>query len=260
MKPKKSFFSDRSRINITIDIILFILLALMTGIGLLIKYILISGEERNLRYGGGFDLTFWGLDRHQWGTIHLIVSLTFILLIVLHIIFHWKMIVNMLKRLMPNKAVRVLVSFFLTTVALFLFTFWIMILPELIPRERGYIHRHSTSFEAEFVELDAYDVDSLLETSESHKEQTMPKKQEEERDNKPQRKHQINFDKYEVNGSQTLYEVAQKYNVSTSSLCDRLGIPLKYSDERLGQLRKEYNFSMRDVSVAISEIKEHQLQ
>ncbi|MDD2549271.1 MAG: hypothetical protein PHD00_04150, partial [Bacteroidales bacterium] len=65
------FCRDRAKINLVVDIILFLLLMGMAGIGFLIKYTLLSGEKRNLLYGKNVNLELLGLDRHQWGTIHL---------------------------------------------------------------------------------------------------------------------------------------------------------------------------------------------
>lgn len=68
----------KGKINFIIDVIMFILMALLAGIGLLIKYILLSGENRWIKYGRNVDLSFWGLDRHEWGTIHLWVAVALV--------------------------------------------------------------------------------------------------------------------------------------------------------------------------------------
>ena len=108
MNKIAKFFKDRVKLNLIIDIILFLLLMTMAGIGFLIKYTLISGEKQNIIYGTNTNLEFWGLDRHEWGTIHLIVSIIFVVFILLHIILHWKMIVCFLKRLIPTSVLMIL--------------------------------------------------------------------------------------------------------------------------------------------------------
>ena len=54
---KKRWF-DLSKLNLSIDIILLLLLMPMAGVGLMIKYVLLPGTERNERYGGDVDLEF----------------------------------------------------------------------------------------------------------------------------------------------------------------------------------------------------------
>lgn len=41
------------------------------GVGLLIKYTLISGQEQISKYGRNDKLLLLGLNRHEWGEIHL---------------------------------------------------------------------------------------------------------------------------------------------------------------------------------------------
>ena len=62
MNKIAKFFKDRVKLNLIIDIILFLLLMTMAGIGFLIKYTLISGEKQNIIYGTNTNLEFWGLD------------------------------------------------------------------------------------------------------------------------------------------------------------------------------------------------------
>ncbi len=45
----------------------------------------------------------------------------------------------------------------------------------------------------------------------------------------------------------TLNEVSKKYNIPTSELAICIHTPEKYSNERLGKLRKQYDFHMDDL-------------
>ncbi len=92
----------RQKLNIIIDIIMFLVMGALAAIGFIIRYILIPGSERWEKYGRNVDLTCWGMDRHEWGLIHLVLGILLIVLLILHIIFHWTMIVNYFKRLLPN--------------------------------------------------------------------------------------------------------------------------------------------------------------
>jgi len=78
----------RSTLNFIINAILFVFMSALTGTGLLMKYSLICGQESQVVYGGKVDLFLWGMDRHEWGYIHLILGYIILGLIVLHVILH----------------------------------------------------------------------------------------------------------------------------------------------------------------------------
>lgn len=130
----------KSQLNFIIDVIMFLLMGLLAGVGLLIKYVLLSGEDRWLKYEKNVDITFLNLDRHEWGTIHLIVAILLIAFLFLHIILHWKMIVGLCKNLFSHKGVRVSIVFLFTllTILFVIFPFLIKInIDDLAPgRER----------------------------------------------------------------------------------------------------------------------------
>jgi len=106
--------------NLVIDIFLFVWMMAMTGVGFLLKYVLVPGFKRNELYGRGRELFFWGMDRHQWGSIHFALALLFSALLVLHIILHWNMIIGIYKRMVPHTTLRVSLSVFLIVIAVLL--------------------------------------------------------------------------------------------------------------------------------------------
>lgn len=57
----------RQKLNISIDIVMFVVMVALAVIGFLIRYLLIPGTEKWERYGQNIDMTFFGLDRHEWG-------------------------------------------------------------------------------------------------------------------------------------------------------------------------------------------------
>jgi len=129
---------QKSKLGIITDIILLVFLALMAGIGFLMKYVLLPGIQRNSKYGADINLEFLGMDRHQWGTIHLITSKIFITLIILHIILHWDMIICILDKMIPRKLVR---SWFLAILSIITLTQFInpfLASPALVSYENNY--------------------------------------------------------------------------------------------------------------------------
>ena len=128
---------EKSKLNLVIDALLLLCLAAITGIGLLIKYVLVPGYQRWEIYGRNVSLFLWGLDRHQWGTIHFIIGLVFLALLVLHIILHWQMIVGIYRGLIPNRFARWITALILICITTLLFSFSYFVKPEVLEQGIG---------------------------------------------------------------------------------------------------------------------------
>ncbi len=76
----------RAKLNIIVDIfsLIFFIASVFTG---LVPYLFLP---RGGYYGGRVAETFWGLTRTQWGNIHFLVSLIFVILMVIHLLLHWE--------------------------------------------------------------------------------------------------------------------------------------------------------------------------
>ena len=60
--------------------------------------------------GGGGQLTFWELSKHTWIDIHDWVAVALTLLIIIHVILHWKWIVRMAKSLFRGASQKLTLS------------------------------------------------------------------------------------------------------------------------------------------------------
>ena len=98
--------SLKTKINFIIDITMFIIMMGIAGLGLLMKYILIPGKDRWAVYGNKVDLYFLGLDRHEWGSVHVILSYFLLILLAFHIILHWKMILCIYRKIIDSRMIR----------------------------------------------------------------------------------------------------------------------------------------------------------
>ncbi len=225
--------NQKVKLNIIIDIILFLLLGLIAGIGFLLKYVLIHGSERNIIYGNDIDLLFLGMDRHEWGYVHFVLSIAFIGFLVLHIIFHWNMIICMLQRLFVLKKIRYLVvSFFIVIFVLF-FVFPFIVRPDIVQKDayfRNFKHQSNQKMSEETDEVQY-------------------------NDKKHHQHHDDDFHQYEINGQMTLQSVADAYDVSLDLLTNEVNIPVSEKDIKLGKLKKNYGFTMTDIARAIDKIK-----
>ena len=131
---------DKSKTNLIIDAFMFVVILAITGIGILMKVVLIPGKDRWAEYGRNVDLYFLGMDRHEWGTVHLVLGCVLLALLVLHIILHWHMILNIYHRLLRNQKQRILLAVVFAALAIFTAVFPLFIKPEV--RERGIGRRH----------------------------------------------------------------------------------------------------------------------
>ncbi|MEE9605637.1 MAG: DUF4405 domain-containing protein [Candidatus Scalindua sp.] len=78
----------RSKLNFIFDAIAFAGFVFLTTTGVLMRYILPPGSRR--------FVTIWGLDRHAWGDIHFWISIVFLSLLAMHLLLHWRWIVNII--------------------------------------------------------------------------------------------------------------------------------------------------------------------
>lgn len=128
---------DKTKINFVIDALMFLCLMAMAGLGFLMKYVLLPGRQAWAKYGRNIELTWLGWDRHDWGEIHLYLAFILLTLLTIHLILHWKMILGLLERLIPNPKLRtrIALAFLIITVLLIYFPF--LVTPEARERGRG---------------------------------------------------------------------------------------------------------------------------
>ena len=100
---------NRNLVNLVVDIVLLLLFAAISSLGFIMKYIMPSGYA--IRQGGAksYASDIFGMGRHEWGEIHWVLSVTFIILLIIHIILHWKMIVGIFKRMIPDNTTRLII-------------------------------------------------------------------------------------------------------------------------------------------------------
>ena len=127
---------NKSKINLIIDALLFLCVMAITGIGLLMKYVLLPGKETAAVYGRKVDLFLFGMDRHAWGTIHFIIACVFLGLLTAHIVLHWNMIVSVYRRLIGSAVARRIVAITIFISGIFLVVSPFFVKPEIQKSER----------------------------------------------------------------------------------------------------------------------------
>lgn len=97
----------RSSLNFIVDLVSFIDLLALIITGIIIKLVLppgTGGRGRQLHEGLGREhiKEFWAMSRHEWGDIHFYLAIAFVVLMVVHIVLHWKWITNYCKSLFAS--------------------------------------------------------------------------------------------------------------------------------------------------------------
>ena len=279
---------QKYKLNFTIDVLMLILMMGLAGIGFLLEYVLVHGQEIPAQYGMNVDLYLFGLDRHDWGDIHLIMAYILLGLLVLHILLHWKTICVSFKRIIPDVTPRKIITPIFVISNLFLLTFFLFFKPEFREFERGLGRGRNISAaekqkeEPVHASSAAQEIKSL--NTESSQTNTNPKysgnigrntiQKSDSASVKFQEKlgyiEQVHSEESHirenhskelkmVRGMFTLGRVAEYYNVPVSYITEKLGLPSSTSHlEKLGKLRKEYGFRMSDVEKIIIEYQKLQ--
>ena len=85
----------RANQNFLTDSLIFVLFFLLAATGLFLHFKLPPGSHGD---------TVWGLGRHDWGEIHFWMAITFIAILIIHLILHWNWIVCMIKGRYQSKS------------------------------------------------------------------------------------------------------------------------------------------------------------
>jgi hypothetical protein len=128
---------DKPKINFVIDALMFLCLMAMAGLGFLMKYVLVPGRVAQAKYGRPVQLTWLGWDRHDWGDLHLYLAFALLGILVIHLILHWKMILGLYARLIPDPRRRTRIAFAFLIITVLLLCFPFLISPKEGARGRG---------------------------------------------------------------------------------------------------------------------------
>lgn len=139
----------KSRLNFYLDVLMFLCMSVIAGIGFLLKYTLITGRESQIKYGNNVELSLFGMGRHDWGAIHFVISFLFLGLLALHLYLHWKTVIHVFNKLVqrkvPNKII--LLSFIIISSLLMISPFFIKPKIEINENRNGQ-HKAMYKYEA----------------------------------------------------------------------------------------------------------------
>lgn len=245
----------RANLNFIINALMFISMSAILGIGLLIKYTLVSGQERWAKYGDNVEMLMFGLDRHQWGKIHLIIGFVLIALLILHIILHWKCIVSVYHKLIQRKYISTIIAvLFAVICALFIF-FPFLIKPNITSFEHGRGGQEMHSNINSNNNMDSNRHNNKIATENISEHQTV--KKHKNQDDKTIKNHKHSNLEIEIRGYMTLNEISKKCKVPADVIKSKLNIPKSFSnDQKVNRLRRDYNIEMHQIKDVIRDYKE----
>lgn len=91
---------NRSRINLVLDVLSFVLLAALLQTGLIMRYALPPGSGGR---GGGPGLRVWGWTRHDWGDVHTWIAYALVATMAAHVVLHWTWVCVQMRRLVGRR-------------------------------------------------------------------------------------------------------------------------------------------------------------
>ncbi|MBN2411354.1 DUF4405 domain-containing protein [candidate division KSB1 bacterium] len=263
----KKIKTNKTKINFIIDVLLLLIMSAIAGIGFLIKYVLLTGEQKWIKFGANIDQTLFGLDRHGWGYIHLVLGFICIGLLILHIIFHWKMIVCMFGHLLKPSTWRNAVSTIFLLICLVLIFIPLFLTPKNIGIESGHGHFHRSLQNTAPDENIGFphgqrrgnqerinSVQSTITEKAIRNEHSDNETTDTPIESGQQEHYKLGNKTLNIRGYMTLKEISNTYNVPVSNLKKELGIGDNESENtRLGVLRKQYNFQMSQIEKIITD-------
>ena len=182
------------------------------------------------------ELFYLGMDRHQWGKIHLVVAYVMLALLLLHILFHWKTLLCLVRKAIPQAWFRRSLWMIIGILCLILFLFAFFISP--VQKEASdFLHRHAHSASVK------PEINQNLHAPEPTKELAS----EATKTDHGQEHLHMDEDHSSLNGRMTLSDAAKQFGISLDEVKKRLGLAADVDSlETLGRLRKTYGFSMQE--------------
>jgi Domain of unknown function (DUF4405) len=210
-----------------VDTLMALCLLGIVLIGLLLGFVIPEG-----RLAPGQSKYFLGVHRHQWGDVHLCLSLAFTALVVVHLGLAWRWVKGKADSLF-GKAWKAVVGLTVLAAVLVPILFWV-VLSKNDPAYAEFGEGHGR--QEERVAREKRSGRAPLSKAEAEAAVRAPAEAV-------------------ITGKMTLRQVEQATGVPAKDIAALLGLPADVSfDETLGRLRQAYGFEMHALSDAVAEL------
>jgi len=227
--------------NYLIDAVLYTLMTAVILTGLLQAFVLAEGPVAHAE-----TKYFWGLHRHQWGDIHLYLSLGLCAFIVLHLVLHWSWILASTRKFL--KSSWTLLAILVLPLALLLLAWSLS--EQNSPDYAGYGSGGGRRSRGRIAGPPVEDNPGQPAggSAGADEQQPAPPPADEPAPRSAPRK-------VVVRGSMTLAEVEQQTGVAAQEIARRLELPGKANlNQNLGRLRKTYAFEMERLREVVTDL------
>lgn len=242
----------KANVNFLINTIMFLCMSAIVGIGFLLKYKLISGQDRWAIYGRPIELYWLGLDRHQWGYIHLVLGFVLIGLLLVHLVLHWTLIKSVYQRIISLKTARKSIVLAFVSLSFFLIFSPFVIKADVF--EKGSHVEHGNQKGERYKQFNKeQDSDIEIEVVQDRRNLFLDKTEVLEETKKELSRLKQNID---VKGFMTLSLVSDTYDIPIDLLKEKLGITAtNVEHQKIGQLKKKYDFNISEIKDVITNYK-----
>jgi len=259
----------KNKLNLVIDVLAYLAMAGLASTGLIMLYHLPPGTGG--RHSGEPARTLLGLGRHDWGDIHFGIAATFIALMLLHIILHWKWITNTFGSLVRSREARkpgagrggaVLLILLGLAAAGVISAPWLIGVDKRERGGRGYRGGRRTQLTCDECDAAGPSAGKPAATPGSADERGRGKVRGETRREtqappaRPEGHERHAEHDHSIRGKTTLGEAAKSAGVPVERLIAELKLPANTPrDEHFGRLRRQYGFSMEDVRAVVARLR-----
>ncbi|MFW6136856.1 MAG: DUF4405 domain-containing protein [Candidatus Aminicenantaceae bacterium] len=252
----------KSNLKYIVDLAMFLCVTGVAGIGILMGFFLAEGPTVREQ-----DKYFLSLHRHQWGEIHLSLSVVFTFLIMLHLFLNWKWVKCKTRDLFKSgwKTVLIAAAVLAILIPLIFWAFFPKYPPEYFDYGRGGGRSLGT-------------VPSQIQPQEEPNRQEEPARPLSERPRRnaqtPARDEETEHEEMLVHGrletgpegivlhgQMTMQDVIGQTGIPYEKIASAIDLPARIPlQESLGRLRRRYGFTMLELRDTIEKIIKEQKQ
>lgn len=246
-----------------VDILMFLCIVGIAGIGFLMGFFLAEGPtvRESEKY-------FLELHRHQWGEIHLYLSLIFAALLILHLFLNWDWVKSKTRGFFKGgwKTALIIIAILAVLIPLLFWFFYPKYPQEYLDYGAGrgsrrgqdtFLPQQSRITQArpetgriqEERPLQKQEAESLTERPRLKKQQTVT--EEEAREHEEQLVHgrlETDTEGFIIHGQMTMQDVVNQTGIEYEKIAESMGLPSRIPmRESLGRLRRRYGFTMQQL-------------
>jgi len=236
---------SKNKLHLVVNVLAYLVMVCLAATGLLILYRLPHGSPRD-------GLRMLGMDRHGWGNVHWYLAITLLVLMVLHVMLHWKWVTNTLGSLFRRAQAGAGAGGSAVLLALALVTAAVVAAPWLIAVERGEREGGKGRGAAETAVGTPTGVPAANGRGRGDRQE---KGKSGEAESHKGHGHGASGG-HAIRGRDTLADAAREAGVPTARLIAELKLPAGTDPfERLGRLSQAHGFEIEDVRDAVERLK-----